>query len=377
MDPTYMAEREHFISQANKNLEDGLFDAAIALADERLARYPGDTDASIVRATALVRTGKLREAWEILNQLDGMIQEWSQIYELLGFVYRKQGVHDEAIKAYKKFIALNPDSPMKRHISNKIEQLKDEVKEEEAAAKKPSEEAKATEIILEEVPVAKEEDHIAPMTSEPPPDGQEEAAEAEVTTEKTAPEGGETPHNPELMAVSDNDEDAKPDGEEEEIEAKKERSLEKSDTPPEETAPQGGETPQTPELMAVSDNDEDAKPDEAEEGIEAHRERSLEKSDTPGKLELVMEDGVEEEEEHTPHSVPTDFDTVTLAELYFQQGYDEMAQDVLNRILVKDPGNEEAREKLKQIGAIGDNKWAPVIDTLNVWLNNLQRTEPS
>ena len=83
----------------------------------------------------------------------------------------------------------------------------------------------------------------------------------------------------------------------------------------------------------------------------------------------------EEDGEGATRSSATDFDTITLADLYFQQGYYEMAHDVLNRILTKDPQNMEVRKKLERMEALTDNKWLPVINELNRWLKNLRRSE--
>lgn len=246
MHTTYIKERKDFLSRANKCLKGGLFDEANALAEERLLRYPGDLDAHIITATGLIRMGKLTQAWEVLSKLDVMIREWSQAYELLEYIYRKKGLPQEAIKSYKKFLCLNPESPMERHISNKIDSLEYSFEEEEAAKKR-------------------------------------------------------------LVA------------------AKKEI----------ETVPK------------------------------------------EGRVELEIKDTAENEEdgEGATRSFAADFDTITLADLYSQQGYYEMAHDVLNRILTKDPQNMEARKKLERMGSLNDSKWTPVIDELNRWLENLRRSE--
>jgi len=251
MDTTYIQERKNFLSLANKNLEDGLFDETIALAEERLSRYPGDSDACIITATCLIRMGNLTQAWEILSNLDGLIREWSQAYELLGNIYRKKEMAEEAIESYQKVLYLNPDSPMKQHISNKIDSLKYSIEEDEEAAERP-------------VAVAGEE------------------AESEMA-----------------------------------------------------------------------------------------------KTPKEGKAEVEMEDAAEKkgEGEGETSRQYRFWWTLTMAEMYLQQGHHEMARDVLNRILANDPENIEAREKLKQIESLNDNKWTPVIDELNRWLENLRRSE--
>ncbi len=309
MDTTYIQERENFLSRANKNLEDGLFDEAIALAEERLSSYPGDPDAHIITATCLVRMGNLTRAWEVLSKLDGLIQEWSQAYELLGYIYRKKEMPEEAIRSYKKVLSLNPNSPMKQHISNKIDSLKDNVKEKEEAVERP---------------VAAVEESTGIETRPANLEVVSTSEEAEVKTEA-------------------------PDGKIEEL-------------PDIETEPDAEVT------SGTASSEEKEEEDAVERPVAAAGEEAE---------ELGMEDAAEKEREGggETESAAHDFDTMTLAELYFQQGYHEMARDVLNRILAKDPENTEAREKLKQMESLKDNKWIPVIDELNRWLKNLRRSE--
>ncbi|MBN2567862.1 MAG: hypothetical protein JXB42_00365 [Deltaproteobacteria bacterium] len=259
MDSVYKAERENFIYQANRKLEDGLFDEVIAMADERLSHYPGDTDAHIFIATVLVRTDKLTEAREILSKLDMMIREWSRVYELLGFVCRKQDANDAAIKAYKKYIALNSDLSIRGHLTKTNESDRDE----------------------------------AP----------EDLRLTEVSDYSWKPDLGQVP----------------------------------------------GDREEKIEMLHV-------------------------KSERPEKLKTPM-GKIAEGKCEIASPLPR-FDTVTLAELYFQQGHQEIAKDMLNRILLKDPGNEEALDKLKKMEAVNSKKWTPAIDELNIWLKKLRRSNP-
>ena len=83
-----------------------------------------------------------------------------------------------------------------------------------------------------------------------------------------------------------------------------------------------------------------------------------------------------EVEETAP--VPEDFQTVTLAELYIRQGHLQMAQEVLEAILRKDPQLERAAERLREVrealgGEKSAGKAAPVIAELSRWLDNIGR----
>jgi len=76
--------------------------------------------------------------------------------------------------------------------------------------------------------------------------------------------------------------------------------------------------------------------------------------------------------------VPSDFQTVTLAELYIRQGHLRPAAEVLEAIIRKEPGHEKAaallgevrekiyREELRQ-------RYPEVIDELSRWLGNIGR----
>jgi tetratricopeptide (TPR) repeat protein len=76
--------------------------------------------------------------------------------------------------------------------------------------------------------------------------------------------------------------------------------------------------------------------------------------------------------------VPSDFQTVTLAELYMRQGHLRPAAEVLEAIIRKEPGQEKAaalldgvkemilREELRQ-------RYPRVIDELSRWLDNIGR----
>ena len=247
MDTTaYIKERKEFLSRVNEYLKDGLFTEAGVLAEERLSRYPRDVDAHIITATCLIGMGKLTEAWEVLSGVDIMIREWSPVYELLGYIYSKKELPQEAVKAYEKFLCLNPDSAVRRNSANTINSLKYDSEEYEAARKRFIPAEKATE---------------------------------------TVPEDG-------------------------------------------------------------------------------------------GRADLAVGEAKEAGgEEDTATNFASDFDTITLADLYFQQGHYEMARKVLNRILAKDPRNVEAQRRLERVDSSSDNRWLEVIDELNRWLKNLRRSE--
>jgi tetratricopeptide (TPR) repeat protein len=76
------------------------------------------------------------------------------------------------------------------------------------------------------------------------------------------------------------------------------------------------------------------------------------------------------------------FQTVTMAELYLKQGHLDMAENLLQEILSKDPGNEAASSHLKKVQSMLDDREekmrslrqrTAVIEVLARWLKNIDR----
>jgi len=76
--------------------------------------------------------------------------------------------------------------------------------------------------------------------------------------------------------------------------------------------------------------------------------------------------------------IPTDFQTVTLAELYIRQGHLRLAEEVLEKIIGHDPQNEKAAGLLQEVrervlkGASAQ-RYAGVSAELSRWLDNVGR----
>lgn len=76
--------------------------------------------------------------------------------------------------------------------------------------------------------------------------------------------------------------------------------------------------------------------------------------------------------------VPSDFQTVTLAELYIRQGHLRPAAEVLEAIIRKEPGNEKAAQLLGEVREMIlreelRQRYPDVIDELSRWLGNIGR----
>jgi tetratricopeptide (TPR) repeat protein len=81
--------------------------------------------------------------------------------------------------------------------------------------------------------------------------------------------------------------------------------------------------------------------------------------------------------------IAPEFYTITLADLYVRQGHSDMAREVLEKILIKDPANEDAAKRLKEIKpplstksdgvALENGNKNRIIARLNDWLININR----
>jgi len=123
MDRTYLEDRKSFLSDIRAKADEELYDDAIALAEERLNRFPGDMDACLAIASCRARMGKPAEAEEILEQWLNIVRSQSRVYEVLGDAYNREGMIKEATDAYMKFVALNTDLPASGRASEKIASL--------------------------------------------------------------------------------------------------------------------------------------------------------------------------------------------------------------------------------------------------------------
>jgi tetratricopeptide (TPR) repeat protein len=209
--------RKSFLEEAERFLERGDYQAALDLAGSRLERLPGDPDARIVICRVRILQVKLDEAGEMLHEMEDLLGSFSRIYMSMGDLFLKKGIPDVAKTYYRKFIALNPNTPAALEIEERLKSITDR--------------------------------------------------------------------------------------------------------------------------------------DEAGDGMGVEKETLL---------------------------VPEDFQTVTLAELYIRQGHLQMAEEVLEAVLRKDPGQERAAMRLREVremigGEGADDHASPVIEELTRWLGNIGR----
>lgn len=119
------------MSDALADMDEGRYEDAIALADARLRRFPGDLDAHLVRASCRARTGRPAEAEETVEQWHAIVRDQSQVYEVLGDAYRREGMEEEATRSYLRFMELNAGTGAAQRVSEKIPSLQDAGSEDE------------------------------------------------------------------------------------------------------------------------------------------------------------------------------------------------------------------------------------------------------
>jgi len=101
-------ERKAFLAQMEDCLDRNEPQAALDLARERLKRSPGDPDARIGICRAWLKQGRIGKAGEMIEEVEEIIANFSQIYACIGDVCVKKGMEDSAEKFYRRSVILDP-----------------------------------------------------------------------------------------------------------------------------------------------------------------------------------------------------------------------------------------------------------------------------
>jgi tetratricopeptide (TPR) repeat protein len=114
-----------FLSRVEALLEQRMFDLAQELAAERLGRLPDDVDARIAMCKVWTRMGKLERVEEILQDVEKRIRDWSRLHAAMGDICRESGLQKEAVRFYRRFLALNPQGTSHATVAEKLDRLMD------------------------------------------------------------------------------------------------------------------------------------------------------------------------------------------------------------------------------------------------------------
>jgi tetratricopeptide (TPR) repeat protein len=115
-----------FLSETEILLQEGKMPEALSLAEARLISFPLDVNARVVAANALINMGRIEEARNILHEVEEIILGLSMVYIQMGDIYGKNGLYQDAVVCYEKFISFNPNSDKAKEVVDKIFLLEQE-----------------------------------------------------------------------------------------------------------------------------------------------------------------------------------------------------------------------------------------------------------
>jgi tetratricopeptide (TPR) repeat protein len=136
--------RDAFLEEVETFLSQGDDATALALAELRLRQIPGDMDSRIAICRVWIRQERLEEAAAMLQEMEGTLANLARVYASMGDVCLKEGLQQSAAAYYRKFIALNPASPLAQEIAGRLAAIEApqgtdaERDDEEDAAQVPS-----------------------------------------------------------------------------------------------------------------------------------------------------------------------------------------------------------------------------------------------
>ncbi len=141
MNKNPLHERKAFLEETESLLSKGDCLTVLSLAESRLKRTPGDMDARIAICRVWIEKERLEEAGEMLQEMEDIVASLSQIYTCMGDIYLRKGMAESAQVFYRTFVSLNPDTPIARKISERLEEISEQhaadgrerVEQEEAA----------------------------------------------------------------------------------------------------------------------------------------------------------------------------------------------------------------------------------------------------
>jgi tetratricopeptide (TPR) repeat protein len=331
-----------FYELAREYQKQGRLDEAAVWCEKGLALNPSQWQARILLAQVYVAKGRLLEARTHVERVLLPLPDNVPANHLAADIYLSMGDHEKALRHYQVVELFEPG---RAGVGEKIRELA-----APAEAEPPPQPVAAPE--PEPVPEPLEEEAEA---APPPP--RLEAAPAQYEEEQV--ETAEvTPPDAELLELVPEEEEAVPTllslDEVQEVPAEQPEPLQELQREPEEVWEAATDTFEQ-EILQVQESVSEGEPD----GVDA---AELDQGPAPGPVVLPAEQQAAELQEtaeaeelfavEAPQSVEDSspaFSTVTLAELYENQGYPEKAVEVYQRILLKDPESSGVREKVSQL----------------------------
>jgi tetratricopeptide (TPR) repeat protein len=113
--------RDAFLEEAEAFLDACDDETALALAEARLLRMPGDLDARSVICRVRIRQGRMDEAAEMLREMEVSLASLARVYACMRDACLEKGMQELAQTYYRKFMSLNPDAPLAPEIAERLE----------------------------------------------------------------------------------------------------------------------------------------------------------------------------------------------------------------------------------------------------------------
>jgi tetratricopeptide (TPR) repeat protein len=120
-----LQERKAFLEEVETNLASGDYRMILSLAQSRIDRSAGDLDARIAICRVWILQGRVDEAGDMLQEVEEILASLSNIYACMGDICLRKGKRESAQAFYRKFINLNPDSPLSRDVSERLQGIED------------------------------------------------------------------------------------------------------------------------------------------------------------------------------------------------------------------------------------------------------------
>ena len=118
-----LKEKGEFLSKTQGYLNESLYQEALDLAESWLKQHPMNADAYIVCCHAFMRMGKLDRVEDVLARVDDAILQLSKVFSFMGDLCLEGRLTGEAIRFYRKFLSVNPESTAAKTISEKLQRL--------------------------------------------------------------------------------------------------------------------------------------------------------------------------------------------------------------------------------------------------------------
>ncbi|MBN2397647.1 MAG: tetratricopeptide repeat protein [Deltaproteobacteria bacterium] len=123
MNPKDFEEREAFFSQAEAMLGEKRYQAVLDLAARRSPGFPVDAESDLMLCRAWIGLDDPEKAEAILDGLDRWVDLLSDGFFKTAKAFHQAGFTGEALRCYRRALALNPESPLAAVISDEIDDL--------------------------------------------------------------------------------------------------------------------------------------------------------------------------------------------------------------------------------------------------------------